>query len=100
MFGDYESLEDGCTADALIDFTGGVAQKVDMEECGARNDDVVKLTLFNELVEAADNKSLIVSSIKVIPVKIYSLFFLSNLMNSYFLYNCPLSNEYNSNCLC
>lgn len=64
LFGDYESLEDGCTADALIDFTGGVAQKVDMEECGARNDDVVKLTLFNELVEAADNKSLIVSSIK------------------------------------
>ncbi|XP_060064999.1 calpain-5-like [Ylistrum balloti] len=57
LYGDYESLNTGRTGDALVDFTGGVAEKLVMSRINI-NDKNVKKQLFLKLKDASDNKAL------------------------------------------
>jgi hypothetical protein len=45
LYGDYESLIQGDTADALVDFTGGVAEKLVLMNINLQ-DDLMKTALF------------------------------------------------------
>lgn len=58
LYGDYESLCQGYTADALVDFTGGVPEKLVLSELGLNNMDK-KMQFFEDLVAAMDNRALI-----------------------------------------
>ncbi|KAL8568330.1 hypothetical protein ACOMHN_040903 [Nucella lapillus] len=62
LFGDYESLCQGFAVDALIDFTGGVAERLELDKYDL-NDAPTKKRIFKKLVEAADNGALIVTKI-------------------------------------
>ena len=64
LYGDYESLQDGKTADAMVDFTGGVAEKLDLAKLDIRSEEN-KLKLFGKMKEAVDNKSLVNCNIMV-----------------------------------
>ncbi|KAI0237153.1 Calpain-5 [Lamellibrachia satsuma] len=63
LYGDYESLNSCCTVDALVDFTGGVAQKYLIDELDIKWD-INRVRLFQELQEALENKALLTCSIK------------------------------------
>ncbi|KAK3095784.1 hypothetical protein FSP39_019019, partial [Pinctada imbricata] len=58
LYGDYESLQNGKTADAMVDFTGGVAEKIELSKLNMR-DEENKLKLFGKMKEAVENKSLV-----------------------------------------
>ena len=64
LYGDYESLNSCCTVDALVDMTGGVAQKYLIPELDIKWD-INRVRLFQELQEALDNKALLTCSIEV-----------------------------------
>ena len=65
MAGSYEALEAGNTADALVDFTGGVSESVSMATEGHREDPDKRMLLFKVLEKARKNDSLISASIRV-----------------------------------
>ncbi|XP_060570780.1 calpain-5-like [Ruditapes philippinarum] len=58
LYGDYETLGYGRTADALVDFTGGVAEKLVLANF-ASNDPTCQLDLFNKLKDAMDDRALL-----------------------------------------
>jgi calpain-5 len=58
LYGDYETLGYGRTADALVDFTGGVAEKLLLANF-ASNDPNSQLDLFNKLKDAMDDRALL-----------------------------------------
>ncbi|XP_045183793.2 calpain-5-like isoform X2 [Mercenaria mercenaria] len=58
LYGDYETLVNGRTADALVDFTGGVAEKLVLANLGL-NDLNAQLDFFTKLKDALDNRALI-----------------------------------------
>ncbi|XP_052234356.1 calpain-5-like isoform X2 [Dreissena polymorpha] len=58
LYGDYETLSKGRTADALVDFTGGVAEKLVLAEIGL-SDTHSQMEFFNKLREAVENHALI-----------------------------------------
>ncbi|KAM9425380.1 calpain-5 [Pholidichthys leucotaenia] len=62
--GCYEALEGGNTAEALIDFTGGVSEplSLDREALGLHSDQ--RRTLFQTLAKVHEHKSLITCSIR------------------------------------
>lgn len=57
LYGDYESLNDGRSADALVDFTGGVAEKLVLTRLDL-NDTKIVDQLFYKLKESCDNSAL------------------------------------------
>lgn len=59
LYGDYESLTHGYTADALVDFTGGVAERLECKAF-AVEDQEGRESLFQTLHQANDSKSLLV----------------------------------------
>lgn len=63
--GCYEALEGGNTAEALIDFTGGVSEplSLDCEALSLHSDQ--RKTLFHTLSKVHEHKSLITCSIRV-----------------------------------
>lgn len=63
--GCYEALEGGNTAEALIDFTGGVSEplSLDPQSLGLNGDQ--RKTLFQTLAKVHERKSLITCSIRV-----------------------------------
>lgn len=63
--GCYEALEGGNTAEALIDFTGGVSEplSLDCQALSLHRDQ--RKTLFQTLSEVHEHKSLITCSIRV-----------------------------------
>ena len=67
LYGDYESLIEGDTADALVDFTGGVAEKLVLMNINLQ-DDQMKMALFRKLRDASENQALINCNIRVCNV--------------------------------
>jgi len=64
LYGDYETLSNGRTADALVDFTGGVAEKLVLAEVGL-SDTHSQLAFFKKLQEAVENHALVNCNIEV-----------------------------------
>ena len=62
LYGDYESLSTGFAADALVDFTGGVAEKIQLDSVQSEEE---KYNLFNDLRETSENRALITCHAKV-----------------------------------
>ena len=66
LYGDYESLSTGHTIDALVDFTGGVAERLDLVAHGLQSSSPHGLSQIMQILhEACDNNALIITSIKV-----------------------------------
>lgn len=64
MYGCYEALDGGNTADALVDFTGGVSEPMDLLENGFRDDEEKRQDLFERALKVHDRGGLISCSIK------------------------------------
>ncbi|KAK3578630.1 hypothetical protein CHS0354_002205 [Potamilus streckersoni] len=60
LFGDYESLTAGNAKDALVDMTGGVGERVSMDEWKTEEQ---RTDLFRILKHSSENRSLISASI-------------------------------------
>ena len=65
LAGSYEALEAGNTGDALVDFTGGVCESINLKDGGYSEDVEKRLTLFKSMERATKEKSLISASIRV-----------------------------------
>ncbi|KAL8575841.1 hypothetical protein ACOMHN_014846 [Nucella lapillus] len=62
LFGDYESLAHGYAVDALVDFTGGVAERLDLQKYDLDHD-ITFRKIFQKLMASIENKALIVAEI-------------------------------------
>lgn len=65
MFGCYEALDGGNTADALVDFTGGVSEPIDLIQNGYKEDDEKRDELFERVLKVHNRGGLISCSIRV-----------------------------------
>ena len=65
MAGSYEALEAGNTGDALVDFTGGVCESVNLKDGRYGQDAEKRHALFKSMERAMREKSLISASIRV-----------------------------------
>ena len=65
MCGCYEALDGGNTADALVDFTGGVSEPMDLTVNGFKEDEEKRSELFERVLKVHDRGGLISCSIKV-----------------------------------
>ncbi|XP_035693138.1 calpain-5-like isoform X3 [Branchiostoma floridae] len=65
LAGCYEALQGGNTLDALVDFTGGVAEPIALDKGGYREDEEKKEKLFKVMHKAAERGSLLTCSIRV-----------------------------------
>lgn len=65
LAGSYEALEAGNPADALVDFTGGVSETVDLVKGNYANDLEKRKALHRKLVKLMERKCMASSSIKV-----------------------------------
>lgn len=65
LAGCYQALDGGNTADALVDFTGGVSEPIDLTEGGFANDEVKRNQLFERVLKVHSRGGLISASIKV-----------------------------------
>lgn len=63
--GCYEALEGGNTAEALIDFTGGVSEPLSLDRQALALHGDHRRTLFQTLTKAHECKALITCSIRV-----------------------------------
>ncbi|XP_075062612.1 calpain-5-like [Mixophyes fleayi] len=66
LIGSYEALDGGSTAEALIDFTGGVSEAIDLLEKNLGSEEEKK-KLFKAVMKAHSRASLICSSIRPSP---------------------------------
>lgn len=64
MCGCYEALDGGNTSDALVDFTGGVSEPMDLMENGFKEDEEKRSELFEKVLKVHDRGGLISCSIK------------------------------------
>ncbi len=72
LAGCYENLSGGQTGDALVDFTGGVNEVIDIHADGYQTDEVKQQELFERLYQGHDHhKALISCSISVRGVCLY-----------------------------
>lgn len=65
MCGCYEALDGGNTADALVDFTGGVSEPLDLLEHGYKGDEEKCNELFERVLKVHNRGGLISCSIRV-----------------------------------
>ena len=65
MAGSYEALEAGNPADALVDFTGGVSQTVDLIKGNYKDDLEKRKILHQKLVKLMERNAMSSASIKV-----------------------------------
>ena len=65
LFGSYEVLDGGELAEALEDFTGGVAEPITFAEIKVAEDEEARKVLFDMLKKEAGYKSLMAASIPV-----------------------------------
>lgn len=65
MCGCYEALDGGNTADALVDFTGGVSEPVDLVEGAFKEDAEIRSELFERVLKVHNRGGLISCSIRV-----------------------------------
>lgn len=63
--GCYEALEGGNTAEALIDFTGGVSEHLSLDREALSQDSNQRKAFFQTLAQAHQRKALITCSIRV-----------------------------------
>ena len=63
--GSFEALEAGNIADALVDFTGGVCESVNLKDAGFNDDEERRLTFFKSMRKAMSDGSLVGASISV-----------------------------------
>ena len=72
LAGSYEELEAGNTGDALVDFTGGVCESINLKDGGYSQDTEKRQTLFKSMERAMREKSLISASIRVCSLCTYN----------------------------
>lgn len=65
VYGCYEALDGGNTADALVDFTGGVSEPVDLLEGQMASDELARNQLFERVLKVHNRDGLISCSIRV-----------------------------------
>ncbi|XP_015680962.1 calpain-5, partial [Protobothrops mucrosquamatus] len=65
LSGCYEALDGGNTGDALVDFTGGVSEPIDLVEGGYASDEDKRNLLFERVLKVHNRGGLISCSIKV-----------------------------------
>lgn len=65
MCGCYEALDGGNTADALVDFTGGVSEPMDLVEGDFKEDGEKRSELFERVLKVHNRGGLISCSIRV-----------------------------------
>ena len=73
LYGDYESLINGYAADALVDFTGGVPESLDLTKMEMSSGEV-RDNLFCDLLDASENRALILCHTSVSHVLLLSGF--------------------------
>ncbi len=82
LAGSYEALEAGNPSEALVDFTGGVSESIDLVSGNYANDLEKRKLLFQKLYKYMDRQSLTSASIKVgLLVKFRFLAILRGLSN-------------------
>lgn len=69
VYGCYEALDGGNTADALVDFTGGVSEPVDLLEGQMATDEAARNQLFERVLKVHNRDGLISCSIRVRTVQ-------------------------------
>ena len=67
LSGCYESLEGGNTGDAIVDFSGAVAESISLETEAFYKEPEKEEHLFEDLLKVFDRGGLISCSIKVCP---------------------------------
>lgn len=65
MCGCYETLDGGNTANALVDFTGGVSETMDLIEDDFKEDEEKRNELFERVLKVHNRGGLISCSIRV-----------------------------------
>lgn len=65
LAGCYESLEGGNTGDAVVDFSGAVAEAIDLEAGAYYRDEAKEEKLFEDLLKVYDRGGIISCSIRV-----------------------------------
>lgn len=65
LAGCYQALDGGNTADALVDFTGGVSEPIDLAEGDFASDEAKRNALFERVLKVHSRGGLISASIKV-----------------------------------
>ncbi|KAJ7355026.1 Calpain-6 [Desmophyllum pertusum] len=63
--GSYEALEAGNISDALVDFTGGVCESINLNDANYNEDEERRLAFFNNMQKAMSDRSLVGASISV-----------------------------------
>ncbi|XP_068188169.1 calpain-5-like isoform X1 [Antennarius striatus] len=69
VYGCYEALDGGNTADALVDFTGGVSEPVDLLEGQMATDEGARGQLFERVLKVHNRDGLISCSIRATTVE-------------------------------
>uniref|UniRef100_A0A8B9JN69 Calpain 5b n=1 Tax=Astyanax mexicanus TaxID=7994 RepID=A0A8B9JN69_ASTMX len=69
VYGCYEALDGGNTADALVDFTGGVSEPMDLLEGQMAQDEVARNQLFERVLKVHNRDGLISCSIRATTVE-------------------------------
>ncbi|XP_078786968.1 calpain-5 isoform X3 [Oryzias latipes] len=69
VYGCYEALDGGNTADALVDFTGGVSEPVDLLEGQMATDEAARNQLFERVLKVHNRDGLISCSIRATTVE-------------------------------
>lgn len=75
LAGCYESLEGGNTGDAVVDFSGAVAEAIDLEAGAYYKDEAKQEQLFEDLLKVYNRGGIISCSIKVQPPPDFSFYF-------------------------
>lgn len=65
MHGSYEALADGHLADALVDFTGGVSETLDLKSNDYDEQEDKRSILFEKLMDEVKDHSVMCSVITV-----------------------------------
>nr|XP_028689671.1 calpain-5 isoform X1 [Macaca mulatta] len=66
LAGCYQALDGGNTADALVDFTGGVSEPIDLTEGDFASDETKRNQLFERMLKVHSRGGLISASIKAV----------------------------------
>ncbi|XP_028904265.1 calpain-5 [Ornithorhynchus anatinus] len=69
LAGCYEALDGGNTADALVDFTGGVSEPIDLTEGDFARDEAKRNLLFERVLKVHQRGGLISASIKAVTAE-------------------------------
>lgn len=65
LAGSYEALSGGQTGDALVDFSGGVNEAINMRDGGYKDDQEKQLELFDNMYKAHEHDAMLSCSIAV-----------------------------------